>query len=35
MAAIVVSGLLTAGPVQAAPEQDPEKLGRQAEILTE
>jgi cell wall-associated NlpC family hydrolase len=35
MAAIFVSGLLTAGPVQAAPEQDPEKLGRQAEILTE
>jgi cell wall-associated NlpC family hydrolase len=32
-ASIAVSGLLVAGPVQAAP--DPDKLGRQAEILTE
>ncbi|WP_344595570.1 C40 family peptidase [Actinomadura vinacea] len=36
VAAIVVSGLLTTtGPVQAAPAPDPDKLGRQAEILTE
>jgi cell wall-associated NlpC family hydrolase len=34
-AVVVTSGLLTAGPVQAAPTPDPEKLGRQAEILTE
>ncbi|MFC5744503.1 C40 family peptidase [Actinomadura rugatobispora] len=35
-AAVVVAGLLTAaGPVRAAPAPDPEKLGRQAEILTE
>ncbi|MFF5260830.1 NlpC/P60 family protein [Actinomadura viridis] len=34
-AAVALSGLLTAGPAQAAPAPDPEKLGRQAEILTE
>ncbi|WP_395110213.1 C40 family peptidase [Actinomadura sp. SCN-SB] len=35
MVFIAGSGLLTTGAVQAAPAPDPEKLGRQAEILTE